>query len=151
MTAYTRLIEPRDLPAVLEIERMAFDIPWSEQEFRRVLSMGNCFGVALLERGTIVGYVIYETHPNRIHVLNLAIAPLHRRLCLGSMLINEIKSLLTTKRRRILLEVRETNLAAQLFFKSLGFRALAVRKDFYDDTTEDAYVMQYRVRAETSV
>ena len=46
-----------------------------------------------------------------------------------------------------MLEVRETNLAAQLFFRSLSFRAVNVLHDFYDDTTEDAYVMQYRHRA----
>jgi ribosomal-protein-alanine N-acetyltransferase len=43
--------------------------------------------------------------------------------------------------------VRETNLSAQLFFRSLGFRAVSVLRDFYEDTTEDAYLMQYRYRA----
>ena len=32
------------------------------------------------------------------------------------------------------------------FFRQLGFRAVNVLRDFYDDTTEDAYVMQYRHR-----
>ena len=45
------------------------------------------------------------------------------------------------------LEVRETNLAAQLFFRSLGFRAVNVLRNYYDDTPEDAYVMQYRYHA----
>ena len=39
--------------------------------------------------------------------------------------------------------VRETNLSAQLFFRNVGFRATTVLKDFYDDTTEDAYLMSY--------
>ena len=42
-----------------------------------------------------------------------------------------------------MLEVRETNLPAQLFFRSLGFRATTVLKDLYQDSTEDAYMMQY--------
>ncbi|MEM6473569.1 MAG: ribosomal-protein-alanine N-acetyltransferase RimI, partial [Planctomycetota bacterium] len=50
------------------------------------------------------------------------------------------------RRNRIMLEVRETNLEAQLFFKSLGFRAISVLRDFYDDTVEDAYLMQFRYR-----
>jgi ribosomal-protein-alanine N-acetyltransferase len=41
------------------------------------------------------------------------------------------------------LEVRETNLPAQLFVRSLGFRATSVLKDFYQDSTEDAYLMQF--------
>ena len=28
----------------------------------------------------------------------------------------------------------------------MGFRAVSVLRDFYDDTTEDAYLMQYRYR-----
>jgi len=44
------------------------------------------------------------------------------------------------------LEVRETNLAAQLFFKNQGFRAVTVLRDYYDDTPEDAYIMQFRCR-----
>ena len=46
-----------------------------------------------------------------------------------------------------MLEVRETNLDAQLFFKQIGFRAVSVLRDFYDDSDEDAYLMQYRYRA----
>ena len=45
-----------------------------------------------------------------------------------------------------MLEVRETNLAAQLFFRGQGFRAVSVLREFYDDTPEDAYLMQYRYR-----
>ena len=32
---------------------------------------------------------------------------------------------------------------------TFGFRAISVLRDFYDDTTEDAYLMQYRYSAET--
>jgi len=46
-----------------------------------------------------------------------------------------------------MLEIRETNLSAQLFFRALGFRAVSVLRDFYEDTPEDAYLMQYRYSA----
>jgi ribosomal-protein-alanine N-acetyltransferase len=46
-----------------------------------------------------------------------------------------------------MLEVRESNIDAQLFFRSLGFRAISVLRGFYDDSAEDAYLMQYRVLA----
>ena len=54
-----------------------------------------------------------------------------------------ISKLSTQRRNRILLEVRETNLVAQLFFRNSSFRAVSVLRDFYEDTTEDAYLMQY--------
>jgi len=44
--------------------------------------------------------------------------------------------------------VRETNLTAQLFFKASGFRAISVLRSYYEDSPEDAYVMQYRYASE---
>ena len=62
-------------------------------------------------------------------------------------MINKLVSKLSHGRRnRILLEVRETNLAAQLFFRTAGFRAITVLRDFYDDTIEDAYLMEFRYK-----
>jgi ribosomal-protein-alanine N-acetyltransferase len=54
------------------------------------------------------------------------------------------------RRSRIMLEIRETNLPAQLFFRTLGFRAVSVLRQFYEDTPEDAYLMQYRYSAATA-
>ena len=51
------------------------------------------------------------------------------------------------RRTRIQLEVRETTLAAQLFFKNLGFRAISLLREFYEDSPEDAYLMQFRFKA----
>ena len=64
-------------------------------------------------------------------------------------MINKLVGKLSQQRRnRIVLEIRETNLAAQLFFRNSDFRAVSVLRDYYDDTTEDAYVMQYRYKEE---
>ena len=37
-----------------------------------------------------------------------------------------------------------TNLPAQLFFKAAGFRAVTVLRAYYEDSPEDAYLMQFR-------
>lgn len=66
-------------------------------------------------------------------------------------MVNKLIGKLSQQRRnRIILEIRETNLAAQMFFKNLDFRAISLLRDYYDDTVEDAYVMQYRFKSETS-
>jgi ribosomal-protein-alanine N-acetyltransferase len=93
---------------------------------------------------SVVAFMIYELHRSRLHVINFAVRRSHRRLGVGSLLMNRLAGKLSPDRRdRILLEVRERNLPAQLFFRSLGYRAISVLKDFYQDTTEDAYLMQY--------
>ncbi|MCA9208120.1 MAG: GNAT family N-acetyltransferase, partial [Planctomycetales bacterium] len=92
-----------------------------------------------------VGFMIYELHKTRLHILNFAVNPAFRRRGVGEAMVGKLISKLSPQRRNhIRLEVRETNLPAQLFFKNSGFVATSVLKDFYDDTTEDAYVMILR-------
>jgi len=134
----------RDMPEVVAIEQEAFEFPWSEEEFTRCLRQRNCIGMVAEMADSVVAFMIYELHRAKLHVLNFAVVRSHRRLGIGSRMMDKLIGKLTPDRRgRIVLEVRETNLPAQLFFRSLGFRATSVLKDFYEDSTEDAYLMQY--------
>jgi ribosomal-protein-alanine N-acetyltransferase len=134
----------RDMPEVLEIENLSFEFPWSEEDFIRCLRQRNCIGMVAEHEERVVGFMIYELHKTRLHILNFAVHSDYRRRDVGSAMIQKLVSKLSHQRRnRILLEVRETNLEAQLFFRDSGFRAISVLRDFYDDTTEDAYLMQF--------
>jgi [ribosomal protein S18]-alanine N-acetyltransferase len=139
----------RDMPEVLQTEGESFEFPWSEDDFIRCLRQRNCIGMVAEHDDRVVGFMIYELHKTRIHVLNFAVSKAYRRSGVGSQMIAKLSAKLSTLRRsRILLEVRETNLDAQLFFRENGFRAVSVLRSYYADTPEDAYVMQYRYRPE---
>lgn len=136
----------RDMPEILAIERQRFEFPWSEEDFIRCLRQRNCIGMVAENGDQIVGFMIYELHRNRLRILNFAVHPAFRRLGVGRQMASKLASKLSHQRRtRILLEVRETNLSAQLFFRATGFRAVSVLRDFYEDTTEDGYLMERRV------
>ena len=141
----------RDMPEVLAIENESFEFPWLEEDFIRCLRQRNCIGMVAEFDEQVVGFMIYELHKSRLHILNFAVAADFRRRGVAQQMVDKLISKLSPQRRtRIMLEVRETNLAAQLFFRARGFRAVSVLRDFYEDTTEDAYLMQYRYReAET--
>jgi ribosomal-protein-alanine N-acetyltransferase len=137
----------RDMPDVLQIERASFEFAWSEDDFIRCLRQRNCIGMVADVDDRIVGFMIYELHRARLHLLNLAVHPAWRRRGVGAAMVRKLVGKLSQQRRtRITLEVRETNLAAQLFFRQQGFRAVNVLRNFYEDSPEDAYVMQYRYR-----
>ncbi len=137
----------RDMAEVLQIESEGFEFPWSEDDFIRCLRQRNCIGMVAEHADRVVGFMIYELHKTRLHLLNFAVGKEFRRQGTGMQMLAKLIAKLSSQRRtRILLEVRETNLPAQLFFRKLGFRAVSVLRDFYDDTTEDAYLMQYRYR-----
>ena len=134
----------RDMPEVLAIEHASFEFPWCEEEFLRVLRQRNCIGMVAEYGERVVGFMIYELHKNKLHVLDFATHPEFRRQGVGHQMIGKLVGKLSSHRRtRIALYVRETNLASQLFYRVQGFRATEIAREFFEDTGEDAYVMQY--------
>jgi ribosomal-protein-alanine N-acetyltransferase len=141
----------RDMPEVLSIEASSFEFPWMEEDFIRCLRQRNCIGMVAEHDDQVVGFMIYELNKNRIQVLNFAVSPEFRRRGVGTQMVAKLIGKLSTQRRtRIALEVRETNLDAQLFFRTAGFRAVSVLRNFYEDTPEDAYLMQYRFETDAA-
>jgi ribosomal-protein-alanine N-acetyltransferase len=146
---HVRWMIRRDMPEVMAIEAEGFEFPWSEDDFVHCLRQRNCIGMVAEMDDRVVGFMVYELHKTRIHVLNFAVAEEYRRRGVGSQMLAKLIAKLSVQRRsRIVLEVRETNLPAQLFFRENGFRAISVLHQQYADTPEDSYVMQYRHRPE---
>lgn len=144
LCVHIRWMIRRDMPEVLEIESQCFEFPWSDEDFIRCLRQRNCIGMVAEHDERVVGFMIYELHKDYLHVLNFAVHQAFRRRGVGAAMMGKLANKLSHQRRtNIALEVRETNLDAQLFFRSLGFRATTVLRDFYEDTTEDAYLMQF--------
>ncbi len=145
LPVHIRWMIRRDMPEVLAIEGQCFEFPWSEEDFISCLRQRNCIGMVAEHNERVVGFMIYELHKNRLHILNFAVHDQTRRRGIGTQMVRKLVSKLSPQRRnRIMLEIRETNLPAQLFFRDIGFRAISLLRDFYEDTTEDAYLMQYR-------
>jgi len=150
MNVHIRWMIRRDMPEVLEIEQNSFEFPWSEEDFIRCLRQRNCIGMVAEYDEKVVGFMIYELHRDQLHILNFSVGADVRRRSVGQQMVNKLRGKLSQQRRnRISLEIRETNLAAQLFFRNLGFQAISVLRDYYDDTVEDAYLMQYNFQQPT--
>lgn len=142
--AQIRWLIRRDMDEVLAIEGSSFEFPWTEEEFLCCLRQRNCIGTVAELDHKIVGFMIYELHQSMLRILNFAVSPDLRRQGVGTQMVQRLVDKLSQQRRReIVLEVRETNLDAQLFFANGGFKALSVLRNHYDDTLEDAYCMRY--------
>ncbi len=149
LRVHIRWMIRRDMPEVLNIERESFEFPWFEEDFIRCLRQRNCIGMVAEHGERVVGFMIYELHKSRLHILNFAVTKGMRMRGIGRQMADKLSSKLSSQRRtRITLEVRETNLPAQLFFKKVGFRATTVLRSYYEDSPEDAYVMQFQCGAD---
>jgi [ribosomal protein S18]-alanine N-acetyltransferase len=141
---HIRWLIRRDMPEVLAIEHASFEYPWCEEDFLRTLHERNHIGMVAEYGERIVSFMIYELHRNKIHVMRFAVHPEFRHVGVGRQMVQKLIGKLSTERRiRITLHVRETNLGAQLFYRSMGFRASEVVRGHYHNPSEDAYVMSY--------
>ncbi len=143
---HIRCMIRRDMPEVLVIEQLSFEFAWEEDDFLRCFRQCNCISMVAEYGEKVVGFMIYELHKGKLHILNFAVHPGWRRSSIGAQMVGKLVSKLAICRRwHITIYVRETNLQAQLFFSKQHFRALCVNRKFYNDTGEDAFLMEYRL------
>ena len=76
----------RDMPEVLQTEQESFEYAWTEEDFLRCLRQRNCIGMVAEQGEKVVGFMIYELHKNKLHILNFAVHPSCRRLGVGAQM-----------------------------------------------------------------
>jgi ribosomal-protein-alanine N-acetyltransferase len=138
-----RVMRVEDLPSVLDIERRSFRAPWSAGTF--LAEMKNEWArlrVAVDSRNLIVGYINYWLVADEVHLLNIAVHPDSRQHGLARRMVEEMFDVARDHGCRLAtLEVRASNNAAILLYKSFGFDTVAVRVKYYVEDNEDALVM----------
>jgi hypothetical protein len=73
LQVHIRWMIHRDFSEVLAIEKQCFEFPWDEDAFIRALRQRNCIGMVAEHKEQIVGFMIYELFPTKLHVLNFAV------------------------------------------------------------------------------
>lgn len=143
---HLRWMIKRDLPEVVNIERDSYPSPWLEADFLHELARRDCIGLVAELGDYIIGYAVYEFRKHRYVLTNVAVHPDYRRRGVATALINRLKAKMsTTQKPKISVDLRESNLAAQLLFKSAGFSAIKIIRGYYEDTDEDAYYMEFNL------
>lgn len=138
-----RLMLPADLKAVAQVEREAYDYPWSLGIFRDCLLAGY-YSIVLEVGGTVTGYGIMSMAASEAHILNICVHPGVRRFGFGRRLLN---ALLVKAHEseicRAFLEVRPSNAAALNLYRTAGFVEIGVRPAYYQaaEGREDAIVL----------
>ncbi len=144
LRVHIRWMIRRDMAEVLAAEQQSFEFAWTEEDFLRCLRQRNCIGMVAEHQDRIVGFMIYELHKDRLHVLNFAVATESRRGGIGAQMVSKLVGKLSSHRRsRVTLAVRERNLDAQVFFRMQDFRATRVLRNYYEDSGEDAFLMEF--------
>lgn len=92
----------------------------------------------------LIAYISIYHAAGELEILNIAVAPEHRRKGYGKILLS---MMLQVARKmgieRAVLEVRVHNSAALALYTSLNFTKVGERLGYYADTGENAHIYQY--------
>lgn len=135
-----RAMRLSDLDNITPLEHQLFSSPWSKDDYIYELSSNPYAKYYVLEDDKIVGYVgiwiTYET----AQITTIGIAKERQGEGLSKLLMNKVIEE-TKDCEAITLEVRVSNVKAIKLYESYGFKKEAIRKDYYLDNHEDAYLM----------
>ena len=129
-----------DLPAVLAIERRAFETPWSLAMFVLELSKPSGICLAVTRGDRLAGYLICARYADVWHLMNVAVSSGLRRQGIASRLLERLFEEAGPD-ARYTLEVRTSNGPAIAMYQRFGFRPAGHRRRYYHDNGEDALIM----------
>ena len=139
-----------DLEGAAALEKLCFSSPWSANSLE-----------LLTREGIGVGYVCTRNAPEAMvtayggmmiavdegQITNIAVHPDHRGQGLGLAIVNAlIKHAKAERLASISLEVRASNTPAISLYKKVGFAEVGRRKGFYTKPTEDALIMELKLK-----
>lgn len=135
---WVRYMVRTEIPDVGELEKECFTKPWDvEKIYRKSFSKDIHSFVAEVDR-LIVGWGVCRIHKDRITLLRLAVALLHRDCGIGSQLLLKMTRGLAMG-KRIVAAVPEDSLGSQLFLQAHGFKATKILKA---ESGEVRYMME---------
>ena len=142
--ASLRPATPDDVPAILQIEAKVHVAPWTEEHFKAELEKPYARFLVYTDDETdeiVIGYIVFWLMFDECQVLNVAVDFPYRGLGYAKELIRAAAKEGGQKNvKRVVLDVRKTNLPAVQLYQGLGFVITQVRKGFYSNG-EDAYQM----------
>jgi len=143
VTIELRRLELGDLDAIESIERLSYRTPWSRSMFTSELTKPSSLSLGAIDvDGSLIGYLVLSKQVDAWHVMNLAVAPDHRRRGIASALLTHLlDSTRVDAERGYTLEVRVSNVGAIELYERFGFEARGVRRGYYTDNREDAVIM----------
>jgi [ribosomal protein S18]-alanine N-acetyltransferase len=132
-----------DLDAVVAAEQRIYPFPWTRGNFADSLTADyRCW--VCHENGALITYAVAMEVIEEVHLLNLSVIPERQRGGIGSAMLEHLFD--DARRRtikRMLLEVRPSNVSGRALYRRYGFTVIGHRRDYYPAAQgrENAIVM----------
>lgn len=141
--ALVRRMTLDDVDRVYALETEAFAQPWKAEDFRYELTENKVARYLVVEEsGEVIGFAGVHVIIDQGHVTNIVVSERRRGKGYGRLVTAALMQYAANLGAAYLtLEVRAGNHVAQALYASLGFIKVSVRKRYYDDNGEDAWLM----------
>ena len=136
-----------DASAVAELEKLCFSDPWSEKSIAAEVNNPLSYWLVAEDAGEVCGYVGSQSVLDAADMMNLAVAPGHRRKGVGEALVDALtQHLCQNNVIALLLEVRVSNAPAIALYQKMGFEQVGCRPKYYRNPREDALILRKELR-----
>src|SRR5699024_8173179 len=132
-----------DIDAVLELDLKCFSAPWNREINEKEVNENDFAHYFIIKTDVkVIGYVGLCLVLEDAQVTNIAIAPEFRGYGIGEQVLGfALQFLLKLGAKQLALEVLKSNDVAQNLYKKFRLQKGGVRKNYYPDNGEDAFVM----------
>lgn len=136
-----------DVDGIAFLESQAFSDAWTSKSIYETFCQNQAFVVVAEESGEIIGCCIVYYVLDEGEIARIAVESSYRHQGVGRKILEQVEKLCKEKGVvRLMLDVRESNMTARIFYKALGFQEDGVRKGFYEAPKENAVLMSKELR-----
>ena len=135
------------LTQLAELDALCFEKSWNEEAFRGDLCGAReaVYEGAFNSEGQMIGCAGAVSVMDEAEVNRVAVHPLYRARGIGGTCLDRVLQRLKNNGvTTAFLEVREANRSAITLYKNHGFRVISKRKNYYQETGENALIMQWK-------
>lgn len=127
---------------IFSIESKVSNNTWSLKSYKNDISNQNSYyWIANIDE-EIVGYIGILKVLDEVQVTNITVDVKYRGLGVGNKLLKtSIDYSMKQNVKKLILEVRQSNIKAINLYKKFGFEILTIRKNYYTDNNENAFLM----------
>lgn len=137
--------------SIASIEQACFDDPWSKGVIGECFSQPHYIWETFTKDGQVVAYACASVSFDEGEILRIAVLPSYRRLGIGEQVLARVLARLQKQgTEKVFLEVRASNIPAQMLYGKMGFTVIGRRKGYYSGN-EDAVIMERRTPSASSV
>ena len=136
-----------DIDSIERMELYDGQSMWNRGDILESLSSRDVIGNVFEKEGKVVAFVAYKLSENCYDILTLVTDPAYRKMGIATELIERMEEKISYlgKRKFIEIKLRDINLHAQNFLKKLGFSAVEVFPNYYEDYSQDCYLFRKEI------